>query len=224
MPRRAGFRPPERPAPRSPTGRRALIRLTLRPFPRDLVDDRRCLRRSRARRRSAAAGCAARCRRRSGKQTLAAQFRDEIAGRQLDCSGCRADSPSRATRRTVWVGRDQRFEPAPQQPRRPLTRSKKPGSSITSSTALPARHRHRVAAEGRAVGAGDHAAGRLFGRQTGADREPVPERLRHRHDVRRRRPPIHARTAGRCGPCRTAPRHRRAAARTRRRSSRSPFR
>ena len=41
-----------------------------------------------------------------------------------------------------------------------LTRSRKPGSSTTSSTALADRHRQRIAAEGRAVRAGGHALGR----------------------------------------------------------------
>ena len=45
-------------------------------------------------------------------------------------------------------------------------------------------HRQRIAAEGRAVGAGGHAFRRLARCQAGADREPAAKRLGERHDVR----------------------------------------
>ena len=47
------------------------------------------------------------------------------------------------------------------------------------------RHGQRIAAEGRAVGAGRHALGRLVGREARADREAAAEPLGERHDVRR---------------------------------------
>ena len=47
------------------------------------------------------------------------------------------------------------------------------------------RHRQRIAAEGRAVGAGGHALGRFRRRQAGADRKAAAERLGQRHDVGR---------------------------------------
>ena len=47
------------------------------------------------------------------------------------------------------------------------------------------RHRQRIAAESRAVGAGGHALARFRRRQAGADRKAAAERLGQRHDVGR---------------------------------------
>ena len=45
------------------------------------------------------------------------------------------------------------------------------------------RHRERIAAEGRAVGAGRHALAGFLGAEERADRETAAERLGERHDV-----------------------------------------
>src|SRR3546814_10331695 len=48
---------------------------------------------------------------------------------------------------------------------------------------LPRRHRQRIAAIGRAVGAEHHAARRLFGREARAQRKAAADAFRARHDV-----------------------------------------
>ena len=49
---------------------------------------------------------------------------------------------------------------------------------------IAGRHRQRIAAEGRAVGAGRHALRRFGGGEAGAERKSAAERLGERHDVR----------------------------------------
>ena len=98
------------------------------------------------------------------------------------------------------------------------TRSRKPGASMTSSTALPTAIASGLPPKVEpCVPAVMPLAGFRRGK-TGADRKAAAERLGERHDVRRRRRRADRRTARRCGPCRSAPRRRSAAGRARRRA------
>ena len=110
---------------------------------------------------------------RQAQQTLAAQFRDDIAGRH-DCSGCRAAAPSRAIRRTASGNPRRAFRAgraAAARSARPARKSR--GSSITSSTALPHATASGLPPKVEPCVPGDHAGSGLLGRQTRADREAV---------------------------------------------------
>ena len=157
------------------------------------------------------------------KQPLAAQFRDDIAGRHVAADAEQQPGAAQFGEQPRVI-RDQLFEPAAQQPRHPLDPLEEAGLQHHVEHGVAARDRHRVAAERRAVRPRDHAGSRLLGRQTRADREPVPERLRDRHDVRRHAGPFMREQLAGAAHAASAPRHRRAAARTRRRSSRRPLR
>ena len=160
------------------------------------------------------------------QQALAAQLGDEIAGRH-DRSGCRAACPeprnsansfgmmprpassSLPRSSSALSVRPARRSPAPASRRAPRCRPRPPsGCRQRSSRACPATMPTAAFSVARQAPIG----------------KPLPSAFATAMMSGGDPGPFDARTACRCGPCRTAPRHRRAAGRTRRRSSRSPLR
>ena len=85
----------------------------------------------------------------------------------------------------LGIGFDQFVEPAAEQLGRGLDTIEEAGFEHHVENGVAGRHRQRIAAKGRAVGAGDHADRGALGREAGADRKAAAQRLGDRHDVGR---------------------------------------